>query len=64
MLEHKFQVGQQVAFSPGRGVDHGSKGHFTIVRLFPIEDNIPQYRIRNNTDGQERLVHENEISAL
>jgi|SRR4051794_5577713 len=47
----------------GGGVDHGSKGHFTIVRLLPIESNMPQYRIRNNADRQERTVPEDEIGA-
>jgi hypothetical protein len=63
MFQHKFRVRQAVSFSPGRGVDRGSKGHFTIVRLLPIEGNIPQYRIRNNVDGQERMVREDEIGA-
>jgi len=63
MFEHKFRVGQEVNFSSDRGVDRGSKGYFTIVRLLPIEGNIPQYRIRNNGDGQERMVRENEIDA-
>ena len=63
MPEHKFRVGQVVDFSPGRGVDRGSKGSFTIVRLLPIEGNTPQYQIRNNMDGQERRVDENEIDV-
>ena len=63
MPEHKFRVGQVVDFFPGRGVDRGSKDSFTIVRLLPIESNTPQYQIRNNVDGQERRVDENEIGA-
>jgi hypothetical protein len=63
MLEHEFCVGKEVDFSPGRGVDGGSRGHFTIVRFLPIEGSMPQYRIRNNADGQERMVREDEIGA-
>jgi len=63
MLVHKFHVGQAVDFFPGRGIDHGSKGRYTIVRLLPIEGDTPQYRIKNNTDGQERMVHEGELGA-
>ena len=63
MLEHKFRVGQAVFFSPGRGVDHRSKGPYTIVRLLPIEGDVPQYRVRNNEDGQERMVHEGELGT-
>ena len=63
MLEHKFGVGQTVHFSPGRGVDHRSKGRYTIVRLLPTDSNLPQYRIRNIVNGQERIVHEGELGS-
>jgi hypothetical protein len=63
MLEHKFRVGQAVFFSPGRGVDHRSKGRYTIVLLLPIEGDVPQYRVKNNTDGQERMVQERELGT-
>ena len=63
MLKHKFHVGQAVFFSPGRGVDHRSKGRYTIVRLLPFEGDIPQYRVKNNEDGQERMVQERELGA-
>jgi hypothetical protein len=63
MLQHKFRVGQGVDFSPSRGIDHRSKGRYTIVRLLPIEGNTPQYRIKNNTDGHERMVLEGEIAS-
>jgi hypothetical protein len=63
MLEHKFRVGQAVSFFPGRGIDHRSKGRYTILRLLPIEGDTPQYRIKNNADGQERMVHEGELGT-
>jgi hypothetical protein len=63
MLQHKFRVSQAVFFSPGRGVDHRSKGHYTIVRLLPIEGDVPQYRVKNNVDGQERMVQERELGT-
>lgn len=59
--EHKFRVGQSVQFSPGRGVDHRSKGQYTIVLLRPLDGNAPQYRVRNEVDGHERIVRENEL---
>ena len=62
MLNHKFRVGQVVDFFPGRGTDHRSKGRYTIVRLLPIEY-APQYRIKNNADGQERMVQESELGS-
>jgi hypothetical protein len=56
MSAHKYKVGQSVDFSPGRGIDHKSRGRYTIVRLLPIEGDTPQYRIKNNADGQERAA--------
>lgn len=63
MSAHKYKVGQSVNFSPGRGIDHKSRGRYTIVRLLPIEGDTPQYRIKNNADGQERMVQEGELGA-
>lgn len=60
-LEHKFRVGQSVDFFPSRGVDHRSKGQYTIVLLRPLDGDAPQYRIRNKADGHERIVRENEL---
>ena len=61
MLEHKFRVGQTVDFFPGRGIDHKSKGRYTIVRLLPMDSGTLQYRIKNNADGQERMGREGEL---
>jgi len=54
MLDHKFRVGQIV---------DRNKGHYTIVRLLPMDSDTPQYRVQNNTDGQERMVHESELAT-
>lgn len=62
-MEHKFRVGQSVDFVPGRGVDHRSKGQYTIVLLRPLDGDAPQYRIRNKADGHERIVRENELGS-
>jgi hypothetical protein len=63
VLDHKFHVGQSVEFFPSRGVDHRSKGNYTIVLLRPLDGDAPQYRIRNKVDGHERIVRENELSS-
>ena len=62
-VSHKFHVDQSVEFFPDRSVDHKAKGRYTIVRLFPMDGNIPQYRIKNKADGQERMVRENELGS-
>jgi hypothetical protein len=61
MSEHKYGVGQLVEFFPERGVEHTAKGRYKIVRLFLGEGNTPQYRIKNEVDGHERMVGEREL---
>ena len=63
MSEHKYRVGQPVEFFPGRGVDLTAKGRYRIVRLFLGEGNTPQYRIKNDVDGHERMVGESELGS-
>jgi hypothetical protein len=63
MSEHKYRVGQAVEFFPDRGVDQTSKGRYKIVRLFLGEGNSPQYRIKNEVDGHERMVGERELGS-
>src|SRR6267378_3826128 len=63
MSEHKYRVGQAVEFFPDRGVDQTAKGRYKIVRLFLGEGNSPQYRIKNDVDGHERMVGERELGS-
>jgi hypothetical protein len=63
MREHKYRVGQAVEFFPDRGVDQTAKGRYKIVRLFLGEGNSPQYRIKNEVDGHERMVGERELGS-
>jgi len=63
MSEHKYRVGQPVEFFPERGVDRTAKGRYKIVRLFLGEGNAPRYRIKNEVDGQERMVGEGELGS-
>ena len=58
MSEHKFCIGQAVEFFPDPGVDRGSRGPYTIVRLLPLEGGTPQYRLKNAADGHERMARE------
>ena len=61
MSEHKYRVGQAVEFFPDLGVDHTARGRYKIVRLFLGERNSPQYRIKHEVDGHERMVAEREL---
>jgi hypothetical protein len=61
MATHKFSIGQALYFSPGRGEDSKSKGHYKVVRQLPETGNMFQYRIKSEMDGQERIVREDQI---
>jgi len=64
MTTHKFAVGQALHFSPGPGEDSKSKGRYKVVRQLPETGNMLQYRIKNEIDGQERVVREDQIERL
>jgi hypothetical protein len=63
-LVHRYRIEQGVEFFPASGIDRKAKGQYTVVRLLPIDGAIPQYRVRNKTDGHERVVCENELRSL
>jgi hypothetical protein len=61
MVIHKYTIGQAVLFSPDRAHDISARGRYTIVRLLPEEGSTPQYRIKSNTSGTERVVRETQL---
>jgi hypothetical protein len=64
MPYHRFKVGQTVYAPPG-GLDalipHGP---FVIVRLLPLVDGEPHYRVRGTVDGREWAVLERQIRLV
>jgi hypothetical protein len=61
-MSHKFHVGQAVEFSPEAGVDRASRGRYTIISLLPLDERgTPQYRVKNATDGHERIAQETQL---
>jgi hypothetical protein len=50
-----------VAPSEGRDL-HIPRGPLVIVRLLPLVDGQPQYRVRSEADGLDRVVLERQIS--
>jgi hypothetical protein len=61
MPYHRFKVGQKV-MAPFGGPDalipHGP---LVVVRLLPLVDGEPQYRVRSEADGLDRVVLERQI---
>ena len=39
-------------------------GPYVIVRLLPVEDGEPHYRVRSSVDGHERAFLESQIRRL
>ena len=64
MSEHKFVVGQSGQFSPDWLIDKTTERQYTVIRLFPKDGNVPQYRIKSERDGHERMVLEDRLDGL
>ena len=63
MSAHRFRVGQTVVV-PWSGPQVGIRpGPYVIVRLLPMEDGEPHYRVRSSADGHERALLESQIKA-
>jgi len=61
MAAYKFAVGQNVQFSPHRYEDSSGGGVYTIVRLLPEQGKTPQYRIKAEIGGRERVAPEGQL---
>jgi len=64
MATHKFAVGQLVYFSPDRGQEQARGERFKIVRLLPEAANVLQYHVKSETNGQERVAREDQLTRL
>ena len=62
MTAHRFAVGEPVSFSPDRDQEHTRGELFEIVRRLPEAGDAPQYRIKSQTNGRERVVRENQLA--
>ncbi len=61
MAQHKFKVGQDVDYTPGKNVVAASR--YRVVRRLPIEHGELTYRIKSPIELFERVVRESEIAA-
>jgi hypothetical protein len=65
MLEPRFIVGEKVIYSPDFTQDRGSgAGLFEVIRSMPDESVGRSYRIRNTTDGHERVAREHQLDKI
>ena len=63
MANHKFKVGQVVDLIPSRLNGNIPGGSYTVQRLLPEEGRDFQYRVKNTSDGHERVVRESQLAA-
>jgi hypothetical protein len=59
---HRFKVGQRVALYPAQDGRRGYAGLYTVTQLLP-SNGAPNYRIRSEADGHDRMVAERELHA-
>ena len=62
MASHQFAVGQTVVVTGGR-LDIKKGEQFQVARHLPAEGTTPQYRIKSEWDGHERICREDELGA-
>ena len=60
MPYHRFKVGQTVV-APSNGGTCTYRPPLVVVRLLPLANGEPQYRVRSEHDGLDRVVQESQI---
>jgi hypothetical protein len=64
MPGHRFEVGQRVV-APGAGPRAQiPRGPYVVVRQLPAQDGEPQYHLRSEVDGHQRVLLEGQIRAV
>ena len=61
-MAHKFKVGQQVDYAPGRTSFPAAAQRYEIVRQLPLENGHYQYRIKCKSETFERSASESELT--
>jgi hypothetical protein len=64
MPYHRYKVGQTVVAPSGVRDALIPFGPYVIVRLLPLVDREPHYRVRSTVDGHERALLEGQIRLL
>ena len=62
MSDHKFKIGQTVAFRPMRSAIPASSQGYKIIRLLPAEGTDLIYRIKGVGEAFERIAKERELT--
>ena len=62
MTVHKFRVGEALYFSAGRMGLQAASRTCKVLRLLPVEDGQPLYRIKCDSEAVERMAKESQLS--
>jgi hypothetical protein len=63
VARYKYVVGQTVLVAYGKYPEVQKGERFRVARLLPLEGLAPQYRIKSEFDGHERIVREGHLIA-
>lgn len=61
---HRYKVGQSVRFEAGLGATPGPSGVYRITGTMPPLGDLPQYRIRSESERHERVVTQDRLWPL
>ncbi|WP_275785078.1 hypothetical protein [Pararhizobium gei] len=64
MTRHKFAIGEIVGLISRAGLSPVAAETYRVVSLLPVMDSLPQYRLRNDELGQERVSKEDNLEAV
>ncbi len=64
MARHKFAIGTEVRLISRTGLSPTAAKTYRVISLLPIMDLSPQYRLRNDELGQERVSKEDNLSVV
>ncbi|MEK1925117.1 hypothetical protein [Rhizobium giardinii] len=64
MARHKFAIGAEVRLISRTWLSPTAAETYRVISLLPIMDLSPQYRLRNDELGQERVSKEDNLSVL
>ena len=61
---HRVPIGQFVRLKSRAGLSPKAAHTYRVEALLPLRDNAPQYRLRNDEAGQERVASEDNLYVI
>ena len=64
MSRHLFAIGTEVRLKSRAGLSPAAADVYLVTAILPAHDSSPQYRLRNDALGQERVAAENNLKPI